>query len=127
MSEVSSHLKRPSVLSVFKRLFDSKSSKAGVGILAAILLIVLLGPYFIHYSPYSVSGNPNSPPSYAHLFGTDYQGKDILSQIVWGAYPSLIGALLGALGAVVVGFFAGVLSGYYSKLDSVIGAGTGVG
>ena len=126
MSEVRSRLKRPAVLSIFARLFESKSSKVGAGILAAILLIVILGPFFIHYSPYSVSGNPNSPPSYAHLFGTDYQGKDVLSQIIWGAYPSLIAALFGAAGAVVIGFFAGVLSGYYSKLDSIIGAGTDI-
>jgi ABC-type dipeptide/oligopeptide/nickel transport system permease subunit len=60
------------------------------------------------------------------LFGTDFQGRDVLSEIVWGAYPSLSISIYAALGATLLGFFAGILSGYYQKLYPTVGGATDV-
>ena len=85
---------------------------------------MLLGPFFVHYSPYDTPGPLNSPPTPSHPFGTDYLGHDLLSQVIFGAYPSLLVALVSALGATLLGFFAGALSGYFAKMDVVIGGAT---
>ncbi|MDA4129204.1 MAG: ABC transporter permease, partial [Thaumarchaeota archaeon] len=76
----------------------------------------LLSPY----SPYQNSPAVDKPPDIAHPFGTDYLGRDLLTEIVWGSYSSLLVAVVAALGAALLGFFAGVFAGYYSKLEGVL-------
>lgn len=71
----------------------------------------------VPYGPYQTSAAVDQAPSFAHLLGTDYQGVDVLSQLIWGAYPSMVVGVLGALGAVLVGVFVGTLAGYYNSLE----------
>ncbi len=56
-----------------------------------------------------------SPPSAAHIFGTDYFGRDVLSLIIYGTRQSLlIGIAAVAVGAVVgsaIGLTIGYLGG----------------
>lgn len=115
-----------SVRSLVSKLFQPRSAKLGGSIIVAIFALVLIGSVLIPYSPYRIVGALNSPPSYAHPFGTDYLGHDILSQVVWGAYPSLFVALYAAAGATLLGFFAGILAGYFGKLEAAIGGATDV-
>jgi peptide/nickel transport system permease protein len=100
--------------------------KVGVGILVAILLLIFVGSLVVPYSPYKTTGPANSAPTLAHPFGTDFLGKDILSQVVWGAYPTLITAMYASLGATLLGFFIGTLSGYFRKLEGILGGATDV-
>jgi peptide/nickel transport system permease protein len=106
--------------SVVSVIFGKKSAKAGLAILCVILGIVIVGTFAIPYSPNSVSGPIFSPPSLQHIFGTDYIGRDVASQIVWGAYPSMFVSLLGSIGAVAIGLVVGVFSGYYRRLESIL-------
>jgi peptide/nickel transport system permease protein len=92
--------------------------------IAAMLSLVLLGPFFVPYSPYAISGLPNQPPSFAHPFGTDFLGHDLLSQVIYGAYPSLLVGLGAAVGATAFGFFVGLLGGYYRRLEWLLSAST---
>jgi peptide/nickel transport system permease protein len=101
-------------------LFEKRSSKAGLVIILAFVILVLLGPLLIPYGPYQTSNNKYAPPSFSHLLGTDYLGKDVLSELVWGAYPSMIVGVAGALGAVLIGLFVGVLAGYFVKWEGVL-------
>jgi peptide/nickel transport system permease protein len=108
------------------KVFRPKSAKAGLAILIALVLMVVLGTAFIPFSPYQNTPQPNHPPSSTHLFGTDFQGRDVLSEVVWGAYPSLSVSIYAALGATLLGFFVGILSGYYQKLYPTVGGATDV-
>lgn len=113
--------------SIYSKVPSSKAAKIGIGIVLAIFVMVLLGPFFVHYSPYAINyAQENKPPSLAHLFGTDYRGRDLLSQVIYGAYPSLLVGFLAAIGAVVLGFFAGVVAGYYRKLEAPVSGATDV-
>ncbi len=105
--------------SVYLRFLRSKSSRAGVMLICGFSIFILLAPYFLPYSPTQASGFPNSSPSLNHPFGTDYLGKDILSQVVYGAYPSLFVGLLSATGAVILGYLLGLMSGYYRRLEGI--------
>jgi peptide/nickel transport system permease protein len=104
-------------------LFKSKASKAGTIIIAAFVLLMVVGPFLTPYSPYQ-NGPQHQPPSLAHPFGTDYLGRDILSQVIYGSYVSLFVAVVAAAGSVAIGLVVGVFSGYYRRLEVFL-TGTG--
>jgi peptide/nickel transport system permease protein len=61
------------------------------------------------------------PPSWAHPFGTDDLGRDILSRVVLGAGVSLRVGFLAVAFALVVGSLVGLLAGYYGRwVDDVL-------
>jgi peptide/nickel transport system permease protein len=61
-----------------------------------------------------------SPPSAEHWFGTDHQGRDILSRTVWGGRISLLISLSAVTVAAAVGVTLGLLSGFFRGLDNLI-------
>lgn len=101
-------------------LWKKKTSKIGTVLLAAFLLLVFIGPFLIPYQPNQYTPDRFSPPTLTHPLGTDNLGHDILSQVVYGAYPSLIVSLLSAIGGALIGLFAGVIGGYYNKAEGVV-------
>ena len=70
-------------------------------------------------SPYGAkqTGLPSTqPPSRDYLFGTDTLGRDVFSRLIHGAQVSLGVAMLGALGALVLGTLVGGIAGYRGGL-----------
>jgi len=64
-----------------------------------------------------------TPPfaSWAHLFGTDPLGKDVLARVVAGGRISLIVGFVSAVGGVVLGTAIGLVSGYYRGIwDTIV-------
>lgn len=100
-------------------LLKGTRGKIGVIILVGFFVMLIAASFLIPYSPYSTNFRPNSPPSLSHLLGTDSQGHDVLSQLVWGAYPSLFVAVLASFGAMLLGFLTGTLAGYYPKAEAL--------
>lgn len=75
-----------------------------IAILAVIALAAVFAPLVTAYDPLA-SGAPIQPPSGEHWFGTDRQGRDIFSRLVYGGRYSLViglGATLVALAAACV-------------------------
>ena len=101
---------------------------AGV-VMIAILVMALFGPLLAPYDPNQLYVGPVSgPPSPAHWMGTDDLGRDILSRVLVGARPSVVGpilvvlasSLLGTLLAIVSAWFGGWVDGVSSRLIEVI-------
>jgi peptide/nickel transport system permease protein len=64
---------------------------------------------------WSERGNPN------YFLGTDDQGRDVLSTIIFGSRMSLLIGLLATLLAMVIGISLGLISGYAGgKIDAFI-------
>jgi peptide/nickel transport system permease protein len=87
----------------------------GAGLLAALLLLAVVGPLL---SPYgyrdqelALIGVPH-PPSRAHWLGTDELGRDELTRLFFGGRISLSIGLAGALAATLFGTGLGALAGY---------------
>ncbi|MEV7610452.1 dipeptide/oligopeptide/nickel ABC transporter permease/ATP-binding protein [Microbacterium sp. NPDC089320] len=75
-----------------------------IAVLAVIALAAIAAPLIAPFDPLA-SGPPVQPPSAEHWFGTDRQGRDIFSRLVYGARYSLViglGATLVALAAACV-------------------------
>ncbi|MFO7758319.1 MAG: ABC transporter permease [Roseovarius sp.] len=52
------------------------------------------------------------PPSLAHPLGTDHNGRDLLSRMIWGAQASLFAGVVSVVIAVCVGVPLGVIAGW---------------
>jgi peptide/nickel transport system permease protein len=60
-------------------------------------------------------------PGGGHLLGTDLLGRDVLGLVVAGARPALVGPLIIAVGALLIGNTLGLIAGYFGGIwDSVI-------
>lgn len=107
--------------SAWRTLLRRKSARAGIVIVGVILAVMVIGPFVVPNGPYQVNYSAvNTPPSLSHPLGTDYQGVDVLSQLVWGAQLSLLVGVGGALLAVVIGAVIGIFAGYFSRLEGLL-------
>jgi peptide/nickel transport system permease protein len=98
-------------------------------ILAGLMLVAILADLIAPYDPtLPVKGaNVFDPPFWMEggrtttLLGTDFQGRDVLSRLLFGARVSLIVGLMGTLVAGSIGTAMGILSGYVGGwVDQVI-------
>jgi peptide/nickel transport system permease protein len=99
------------------RIFEKKAAKVGTGLVVGVFAFIVIGTFLVPYAPRAIAGSPDSPPSFSHPFGTDFLGHDLLSQVVFGAYPTLMVGFVAAFAATGIGFVAGLLGGYYAKLE----------
>lgn len=80
-----------------------------LAVLAIIALAAILAPLISPYDPLA-SGSPVQPPSAEHWFGTDRQGRDIFSRLVYGARYSLVIGLGATLVALAVACVLGTIA-----------------
>jgi peptide/nickel transport system permease protein len=103
------------------RLWRSRYTVAGLGILGALIVLALFADQVAPYGPNRMRPTERlQPPSAAHPFGTDDLGRDILSRAVFGARLTLtIGAIVVPL-SLLLGVPLGVIAGYYRRVDGPI-------
>ncbi len=98
---------------------------------AALVGLVILVPMVIAtVAPFLLTGlSANAQdlsaslqfPSGEHLLGTDKLGRDVWARIVYGAQPTLFGALIVVIISGVIGIPLGLVAGYYGgRLDALI-------
>lgn len=103
------------------RSIRNKPTTRGAGLLLGILvLLAVLAPFIAPQDPYdlaslSVMDNRLAPGSTSmtgsvYWLGTDAQGRDMVSAILYGLRTSLLVGLLSTLGAMVIGVSAGLLA-----------------
>jgi len=87
-----------------------------------IILMALLPQYISPYDPYKIDPYATfKPPSLEHLFGTDDLGRDILSQVIYGARTSMIIGASAALLSILIGTLLGLIAGFYGgRIDLAI-------
>jgi len=99
---------------------ETKVGLVGMGILVFFMVMALASfiPPLIDDMYIPLYGNDPeviglSPPSLRHPLGTDYFGRDILSQLFEGAKWALIVGTTAAAASVFLGTVIGLVSGYY--------------
>ena len=93
--------------------------------LAVILLGAALAPWIAPHDPYLT--NPRGmlqPPGDAYWLGTDGQGRDILSRLLYGARLTLAMGVASIVLGGGLGALFGVLAGFYPRWDGPIGRAT---
>jgi peptide/nickel transport system permease protein len=92
---------------------------------AAVLVIIALAavsaPLWAPYSPTKIEATERLlPPSSDHWFGTDNFGRDVFSRVIYAGRVSLIVGLGVVLLTTACGVVAGLVSGYYRRVDNVL-------
>lgn len=97
----------------WRRLVKNRVAVAAMSVLGLIAFFAITGPLWFDYDPGALSKLQFSPPSRAHPFGTDVNGRDVLSRVLQGARISLLVGAAGALISFSVGTTYGLIAGYF--------------
>ncbi len=103
-------------------------SRLGIGPSVGMLLLALfffaaiIGPLLAPYGPETQNlGHLLEKPSHAHLLGTDENGCDVLSQLLWGARLAAGISMTVVALCLVIGIAIGTIAGYFGgAVDEVI-------
>jgi len=94
----------------------ARENKTAVVSAALILVMALAAVFAPLLTPYGEKDmdllNRLSPPSAAHLLGTDEGGRDVLARLLYGARISLLVGVVPALLSLLLGALLGVIAGY---------------
>jgi peptide/nickel transport system permease protein len=114
LAEVANRRHRTWFQETLARLLKNKGASAGLIVLLLVAVIVLLAPVIAPYDPIAVdTANTDAPPSWAHPFGTDTIGRDILSRIMQGGRLTVLVGIVAIAIAAGAGLPLGMVSGYY--------------
>lgn len=104
---------------------------AGAVMMLALTALILLGLFWTPYDPNAMDAAAKfSPPSLAHLMGTDGFGRDIFSRVLKGAGTTYgiaaatvaIGGICGTLIGALTGYFGGIVDDVLMRFGDVLTA-----
>lgn len=99
---------------VFRRLLKNKVAMAGLIVFVIACLACVCAPLLTKYDYFSINvDRTKEGPSLAHIFGTDYLGRDLFTRLLYGGRVTLRIALGSTLIAAVAGCFLGLIIGFF--------------
>jgi peptide/nickel transport system permease protein len=112
----------PALAAFWREFRENRIAVAALAVLATIAAVTLAAPLVAPQDPYDLANldladarrapGPFGPRGYAQLLGTDAQGRDLLSAMIYGLRISLqIGILAGGI-ALAIGATMGVLAAF---------------
>jgi ABC-type dipeptide/oligopeptide/nickel transport system permease subunit len=92
-------------------------------ILFAVTALAVFAPLLAthHYADQDLSAQYLPPGEKGHLLGTDLQGRDLFSRVLYGSRISLLVAAAATLVSLVIGVTYGLISGYVGgRTDAIM-------
>lgn len=113
---------------LLKRAFGHAGMTIGGGVLLVIFFMAIFAPLLAPHDPYHFDlANKYVDPvwhakgTWEHPLGTDGQGRDYLSRIIYGAQVSLLIGFAAMLISGIIGTALGVAAGYFGgRVDMII-------
>lgn len=118
---------------VWDQFRKHKGALFGGGFLLFITLGVIIGPYLWDIAPtkldirnkdwrpiYTLLWDSEAKAGWAHPFGTDQLGRDILAQMIYGGRVSMAVGWSAMILSLIIGTAIGVAAGYFKKLDFIL-------
>ena len=98
----------------WRRFTANKLAVIGMLIILALIAVAIFAPLLAPYSPYvgDLARSRLLPPGAEHWLGTDDQGRDILSRLIYGSRLTLQVVVLVAVIAAPIGLLVGTVAGY---------------
>lgn len=89
----------------------ARTERVALWVAALGLLAAMIAPGLAPHGPTALVGVPLSPPSGAHLLGTDDQGREMLARILYGVRTSVLSAAVIIASGVIIGGIIGLIAG----------------
>lgn len=107
---------------ILRRIHKNPLTVAGAVAVTVLAFAALMAPVISPYQPTDLDiDNILSPPSRAHIFGTDDLGRDVFSRMLYGSRVSLSVGLVAVSIAVLIGVSIGSIAGYFGgKTDAAL-------
>jgi peptide/nickel transport system permease protein len=105
-----------------RRLLRNRPALLGLVFITIFVMSAILAPIIAPYGPLEGGLEQRlEPPSQVHVMGTDSQGRDEYSRVLFGAQVSLVAGIASVVMGVFIGGTIGALAGGVGgKLDSVL-------
>lgn len=116
----------------FRALMSDPAAAIAITLFVLIVLAAILAPWLAPHDPAESSRNVMLPPAWAErgnpgfLLGTDGQGRDILSRLLYGTRLTLLIGLVAVVAGGGIGSLAGLLAAFYPRLDGWVMRGMDV-
>ncbi|NJN16534.1 MAG: ABC transporter permease [Oscillochloris sp.] len=107
-----------------QRLFRNKAAVVGLVVIFLYIVVALFAPLLAPHNPVEqtsrnslrppvwVTDNPRRLPNPEHILGTDTNGRDILSRLIYGIRVSLIVGVVPQFIILAIGLSIGLSSGF---------------
>ncbi|HSL75482.1 MAG TPA: ABC transporter permease [Candidatus Limnocylindrales bacterium] len=111
----------------WRRFKRHRLALIGLGVLAVMVSMAILGPILWPYNPTDIpgvsqpGGDPPTLSPVRNLFGTDFGGRSVLQFIVVGARISVAVGFFTSLIATIIGVTIGAIAGYFGgRVDNLL-------
>lgn len=111
---------------LYKLFRQDRFALVGLLIYIFFFIIAIFAPVLAPYDPHEMIREDgriafSRPPSDQFLLGTTNMGRDIFSQLIYGARPALAVGFSAAVSVMVLGTLVGLLAGYFGgRVDSFL-------
>lgn len=123
MTDLSLAPPRSQARDIWDQFRNHKGAMLGLWVIGLLIVFVILGP-LVWKVPVPTGAqmilNRNKPPTWAHPFGTDNVGRDVLDRMMFGGRISLAVGAVAMVISVFLGTLVGVLAGFYKRLDGIL-------
>jgi peptide/nickel transport system permease protein len=108
---------KANVSSVWARIRRDKLAFISLIVLIAFIVMAVITPWVSDkgdISAVNTGGNPTwAPPSLQFILGTDYLGRSVALQVMWGARVSLYVGIAATILTIVIGTLMGLVAGFF--------------
>jgi peptide/nickel transport system permease protein len=101
-------------------LFQNARARTAFFVILIFCFGAIFAPFLATHDPFVGGKDALLPPSLSHVMGSDHLGRDVWSQLIYGARVSLLVGILAALSASIVGLLIGCVAGYFGGVVDAI-------
>jgi peptide/nickel transport system permease protein len=96
-----------------RRFLQRPAAVGGLVVIVVFIGVAAFAPLIAPYDPIATSWTAiRKAPSALHWMGTDEDGRDVLSRVIFGARASLLAGVISVLIAAGIGVPAGLVAGF---------------
>lgn len=102
---------------LWTRVRHDHAALSGLVFVVLLLVVCAAAPIAAPYDPLAIAPADRlaAPGSLDHPLGTDTQGRDLLSRVIWGGRATLVAALVPVVLAALMGGALGLIAGYHGR------------
>ena len=107
---------------MLKKVLKDKVALVCLIILALIILMGIFASFVSTYNPLEGSITQKfKSPSFEHLLGTDYMGRDTFTRLIYGVRTTLLLSIVTMIPTILIGLAVGLFAGYFRGIvDEVL-------